>query len=151
MAHIFHDLDYTVSLFIVRDGKVLLVHHRKLGRWLPVGGHIELGEDPEEAARREAKEESGYDIELFGARPPRDFPGTKILTAPSFLDVHDISEHHRHVGLIYFARVAGGELRLAEAEHHAIRWFSPADLADPEFEVPEAIQFYSAEALKTLS
>jgi len=43
MPHLFYDLDFTVSVFIVFEGKVLLVHHRKLGRWLPIGGHIALG------------------------------------------------------------------------------------------------------------
>ena len=151
MGHIFYDLDYTVSVFIVHGESVLLVHHRKLEKWLPVGGHIEIGEDPETAALREAKEESGLDIELVGDRPPRSFPGTTILTAPSYLDIHDIQGDHRHIGMIYFARAATAEIRLAEAEHHAIRWFTREDLADPERAVPEAIQFYANEALDRLA
>jgi len=147
MPHLFYDLDFTVSVFIVYEGKVLLVHHRKLGRWLPVGGHIEIGEDPEQAAHRETMEESGLEIELLGPRPPKSFPGTKILTAPSYLDVHDIHGDHRHIGMIYFARAGGAELRLAEEEHHAIRWFTPEELVDPERGVDEAIRFYAAEAL----
>lgn len=147
MAHIFYDLDFTVAVFIVRGDQVLLVHHRKLKKWLPVGGHIEIGENPEQAALRETLEESGLHIELIGAKPPREFPGTQTLTAPSYLDVHDISGDHRHIGLIYFARSTEGELQLAEAEHHDIRWFSRAELAAPEWAVPEAIQFYAGEAL----
>ncbi len=147
MPHLFYDLDFTVSVFVVFEGKVLLVHHRKLGRWLPVGGHIEIGEDPEQAAYRETLEESGLRIDLLGPRPPRDFPGTKILTAPSFLDVHDIHGDHRHIGMIYFARARGAELRLAEQEHHAIRWFTPEELVDPEYAVDEAIRFYAEAAL----
>src|SRR5256886_11095557 len=54
------------TLFRSHKGKVLLIHHRKLDKWLPLGGHIELDEDPEQAALREAKEESGFDIELMG-------------------------------------------------------------------------------------
>ena len=150
MAHIFHDLDWTVSVFAVRGRKVLLVHHRKLEKWLPVGGHVEIGENPEEAAHREMMEESGYRIELVGERPPHEFPGTTLLTAPSFLDVHDIRGDHRHIGLIYFARIVGGDLKLAEEEHFAIRWFDETELADPAWGVPEAIQFYAGEALRRL-
>ena len=47
MPHIHEKIDFTVSLFIVQDGKVLVIHHKKLGQWLPIGGHIELDEDPE--------------------------------------------------------------------------------------------------------
>ncbi len=147
MPHLFYDLDFTVSVFVVFEGKVLLVHHRKLGRWLPVGGHIEIGEDPEQAAYRETLEESGLRIDLLGPRPPRDFPGTRILTAPSFLDVHDIHGDHRHIGMIYFARAHSAELRLAEQEHHAIRWFTPEELVAPEYAVDEAIRFYAEAAL----
>ena len=45
-------------------------------RGLPLGGHIELHEDPEQAALREAKEESGLEVELLGERPPTTSPGT---------------------------------------------------------------------------
>jgi ADP-ribose pyrophosphatase YjhB (NUDIX family) len=151
MAHIFYDLDFTVSVFVVRGAQVLLVRHRKLEKWLPIGGHIEIGENPEQAALREALEESGLQVELVGAKPPREFPGTQILTAPSYLDVHDISGDHRHIGLIYFAKSAAGEPQLAQAEHHDIRWFTPEELAAPEWAVPEAIQFYAAEALNRLA
>ena len=150
MAHIFYDLDFTVSVFVVHAGKVLLVHHRKLEKWLPVGGHIELGEDPESAAKREALEESGLDVELIGPRPPREFSGTTILTAPSYLDIHDIHGDHRHIGMIYFARAATDRIALAEAEHHAIRWFTLEELSDAVWRVPEAIQFYAADALRRL-
>ena len=151
MPHLFYDLDFTVSVFIVHDEKILLVHHRKLEKWLPVGGHIEIGEDPEAAAKREALEESGLEIELVGARPPREFPGTTILTAPTYLDIHDIQGDHRHIGMIYFARAATAEITLAEDEHYAIRWFTLEELGDPAWQVPEAIQFYAAEALRRLA
>lgn len=150
MGHIFYDLDFTVSIFVVRAGRVLLVDHKKLRKWLPLGGHIEIGEDPEQAALREAREESGLEVELVGARPPGEFPGTKTLVAPSYLDVHEIEGDHRHVGMIYFARARSERVELAEAEHNGIRWFSPAELADPAWGVPEAIRFYCAEALRRL-
>lgn len=46
----------------------MLLHlHKKLGKWLPVGGHIEQGELPDMAALREIKEESALEvIELLG-------------------------------------------------------------------------------------
>ena len=56
MPHIHEKIDFTVSLFIVEGEKVLLVHHKKLDRWLPIGGHIELDEDPEQATRGSLRE-----------------------------------------------------------------------------------------------
>ena len=56
MPHI-HDLyDFVVSAFIVHKGKVLLIYHKRYHEWLPIGGHIELDEDPQEALYREIKE-----------------------------------------------------------------------------------------------
>jgi 8-oxo-dGTP pyrophosphatase MutT (NUDIX family) len=81
-----------VAIFVVQQAKVLLVHHRTLGKWLPLGGHIELDEDPEQAALREVREESGLDVELLGERPPTTEPGTRALLAPRFLDIHRISD-----------------------------------------------------------
>jgi 8-oxo-dGTP diphosphatase len=47
-------------LFLVRDKKNDKMHHS--GVYLPIGGHIELGEGIEEAAIREVKEESGVTV-----------------------------------------------------------------------------------------
>ena len=128
MAHIHEKIDFTTCIFVVHDSKVLLIHHRKLDKWLPLGGHIELDEDPEVAALREAKEESGLDVELIGERPPTTEPGTRALIAPRFLDIHRISDTHEHIGMIYWARPKSGDVQLATEEHHDIRWCSVEDL-----------------------
>src|SRR5256885_16696101 len=98
MAHIHEKIDFTVAIFVVHDGKILLIHHRKLNAWLPLGGHIELDEEPEQAALREAKEESGLDVELIGERPPTTSPGTRALVAPRFLDINRFRGTHGHNG-----------------------------------------------------
>ena len=35
MAHIHEKIDFTVAIFVVQESKVLLVHHRRLSKWLP--------------------------------------------------------------------------------------------------------------------
>lgn len=59
---------FTVAVFVVHEGRVLLNVHPKLGIWLPPGGHIELNELPDEAAVREVQEETGVQAELVGNR-----------------------------------------------------------------------------------
>jgi 8-oxo-dGTP pyrophosphatase MutT (NUDIX family) len=150
MAHIHEKIDFTVAIFVVRDDRVLLIHHRQLDRWLPLGGHIELDEDPEQAALREAREESGLDVELLGERPPTTGPGTRALLAPRFLDLHRINPTHEHVGMIYWARPKHGALALAPAEHHDIRWCSLADLEALQPPMSAAVKWYCRQALKEI-
>src|SRR5213592_2359678 len=86
------------------------------------------GRRPEIAALREAKEESGLDVELIGERPPTTEPGARALIAPRFLDIHRITETHEHIGMIYWARPKNGNLTLSAHEHHDIRWCSKEEL-----------------------
>ena len=151
MAHIHEKIDFTVAIFVVQDAKVLVIHHRKLGKWLPLGGHIELDEDPEMAALREAREESGLEVELIGERPPTTEPGTRALIAPRFLDIHRINETHEHIGMIYWARPKGGKLALAPEEHHAIRWCSLSELETLEPPMSGAVMWYCRQAIAEIS
>ncbi len=150
MPHIHERIDFTVAIFIVQDNQVLVVHHRKLNQWLPLGGHIELDEEPEAAALREASEESGLEIELVGERPPTTGPGTRALIAPRFLDIHRINPTHEHIGMIYWARPKRGALTLSATEHHDIRWCSAVELETLEPAMSAAVKWYCVKALEEL-
>jgi len=144
MAHIHEKIDFTVAIFVVHSGKILLIHHRKLDKWLPLGGHIELDEEPEQAALREAKEESGLDVELLGERPPTTSPGTRALIAPRFLDIHRINETHEHIGMIYWARPKrGGDAPVAE--------LAIADLDTLQPPMSGAVKWYCRKAIGEIS
>lgn len=151
MAHIHEKIDFTVAIFVVRDAKILLIHHRKLDKWLPLGGHIELDEDPEQAALREAKEESGLDVELLGERSPTTEPGTRALIAPRFLDIHRITDTHEHIGMIYWARPKSGSATLAVEEHHDIRWCSTTELDTLQPAMSNAVKWYCRKAIEEIS
>jgi 8-oxo-dGTP pyrophosphatase MutT (NUDIX family) len=150
MAHIHEKIDFTVAIFVVHQRKILLIHHRKLNKWLPLGGHIELDEDPEIAALREAKEESGLDVELIGERPPTTETGTRALIAPRFLDIHRISDTHEHIGMIYWARPKTGDVTLAVEEHHDIRWCSEMDLDSLVPSMSNAVKWYCRKAIEEI-
>lgn len=130
MAHIHEKIDFTASVYIVHGGKILLHKHKVLGIWLPPGGHIELDEDPNEAAIREAKEETGLDVELVGKRTVYDTPfGASDLIPPRFLNRHfyDAKRTHEHVDMAFFGRSASDAAR-PEVEGGEIRWFTKEEL-----------------------
>src|SRR3989344_5120336 len=105
MPHIHEKIDFCVDALIVYQDKILLIFHKKHQIWLQVGGHIELNEDPEEALLREIKEECGLDVEIVGKKEPQiEVNGTKFLYPPTFMNIHKVSETHKHIGLFYIAK-----------------------------------------------
>jgi 8-oxo-dGTP pyrophosphatase MutT (NUDIX family) len=105
--------------------RVLLLHHRKLGRWLQPGGHAEPGEgDAETVALREAREETGIQGLTLHPSAPR----------PLDVDVHPIPARgdepaHRHLDIRYLVVApCDGLPRLDPAEARALRWFAWEEL-----------------------
>lgn len=141
---------FTVAVFVVWQDRVLLHFHRKLGRWLPPGGHVEENELPDDAAVREVLEESGVAIRLVGGRGvPVQVP--RQLVVPAGVQVEDIYPGHQHVDLVYFASpVARGSeppaipRDLAEADR--VGWYSAGDLV--QLQVEEEIQTWAGRAVR---
>jgi ADP-ribose pyrophosphatase YjhB (NUDIX family) len=151
MPHIHEFIDFCVSAFIVHEGKVLLIYHKKLQKWLAVGGHIELDEDPDQALFREMQEESGLSSDELTVLSDRlDFtsPGTKFLYKPQHVEIHEITETHKHTTLIYYVKAKTERIKLAEAEHDQIRWFSGQDIDDPAYGLMPSVKFYCRDALE---
>lgn len=106
MAHINYYVDLCAETFIVNNGAVLLRLHDKYDIWTGPGGHIDPGEDANEAALREVWEEVGLKVELVG---PSDWVKTDTetnvdLVPPLFCNRHKINEHHEHTAFIFAAR-----------------------------------------------
>lgn len=101
------------------DERVLLVHHRRLNRWLLPGGHIEEHDStPGESARREVLEETG--AALRAGDPPL-----------AGIDVHGIpakgnEPYHLHHDLIFLFHAISDRLRVS-AESHDVAWCHPRD------------------------
>jgi len=149
MPHINYLYDYTITIYIVNpDYKVLLVEHPKYGKWIPVGGHIEMDEDPEDALYREVLEETGLNIEVLSNKPSIESTGTKFLLTPNYVDVHEANAPHKHISFTYFARSKGDKFAIS-SEHSDMKWFDGDELTKPEYGLSDAIKFYSKHAIET--
>ena len=117
--------EFLSTVFIVKDKKVLMTWNKKVKTWIPLGGHIEPNELPCGSAIREAKEESGLDIELIS---PYDNSKTGNLIQPVHLHLDHIKDDHKHINLIYFGIVKGGELLEESDEQTPLKWFSTEEM-----------------------
>jgi 8-oxo-dGTP pyrophosphatase MutT (NUDIX family) len=117
---------FTVAVFVVWDGAVLLHLHRKLGMWLPPGGHIERNELPDEAAVREVFEETGVEVDLVGERR-EDIEDPVQLYRPAGVQLENIGPGHQHIDLIYFARPRGSTEIDADYGADKVGWYGPED------------------------
>ena len=117
---------FTGSAWLVSDdgARVLLTHHRKLDRWLQLGGHADGDADLARVALREAEEESGLcDLQV----EPAIFD----------LDRHRIpargsEPEHWHYDVRHVVRATRGEAFVVSDESHALAWCEVADLVGDE-------------------
>ncbi len=118
----------TSSAWIIsrESGRALLTNHRKLGRWLQLGGHADGEVDVLASARREAEEESG--LSDFRILPQGG--GCEILD----LDIHEIPARaseplHQHHDIRFLLDVSEAQsIRHQEIESREVRWFSSGDV-----------------------
>jgi 8-oxo-dGTP pyrophosphatase MutT (NUDIX family) len=113
----------TASAWVVDPARraAVLLHHRKLERWLQLGGHVDGDPDVRSAALREAREESG----LRTLRP--------IVEDIYDIDVHRIpargsEPEHDHYDLRFAFEADPREPLVRNVESHDVRWITLGEL-----------------------
>jgi 8-oxo-dGTP diphosphatase len=124
--------DLVVTAYIFDDKKrLLLIHHNKLDMWLPVGGHIEPNETPDEAILREIQEETGLKVEIQNI--PEFIPEGNVkahLATPFHVNVHSVGDHD-HCSLFYICKTKNPEeIKIQKEEIKGFRWVSQDELQD---------------------
>lgn len=150
MPHIHEKIDFTVEVFIVHKDRVLLRMHDKYKIWLSVGGHIELDEEPNQAAVREVREEVGLDVKLVDTLKTIDIDQADHteLIPPTFLNVHKINDAHKHVGLVYFATTDSTEVK-PEKPDDKWKWVTKEELQ--KMDLRPHVKLYAERALRELA
>ena len=126
---------FTATVYIIEDSKVLLIYHEKFGKWQPPGGHVDPNETPPEAAKREAMEETGYEIEFIQDEHIWiDCWNAKSMERPFLCLLEEIPAHkdkpaHQHMDMIFAARpVRQGTY----TETQQVRWFTLEEVSELE-------------------
>lgn len=122
--------EFTASVYLIDNQKVLLIYHPKLQKWLPPGGHIEANETPAEAARREVLEETGLEFEFYlQENISVNYWNAKSIERPYLCLLENIPAYrempsHQHVDFIY----VGKPIQTVQASSFSYQWFSWQDL-----------------------
>ena len=128
---------FSVAIFARHDGRVLLIKHKRLATWLPVGGEIEPGETPLEAARRELHEETGLEGRFHLSLGVQGSPPGLIG-----YEEHLAGSKGLHMNFAFVADVAEDTI-VANQEFDEYRWVRDAG----EVECPANVRELAAIAL----
>jgi 8-oxo-dGTP pyrophosphatase MutT (NUDIX family) len=146
-------VDLVTCGFLIHSNKVLLIHHKKLNKWIPPGGHIEENETPDEALKRELKEELGLDVEILNRNDiPIGGDMVEQLAAQFYVNVHNVGDHN-HCCFYYLCEPKDPknhknleQLTINKSELKDLGWFSAEELGQKK--IPDNIRNIALKAFE---
>ncbi len=139
---------WVTTIYLVReDKKVLLTFNKNLSTWIPVGGHIEIGETPEEAILREVLEETGFDFDFLNEPEQFDENRVKIIK-PHRIQIEKVPHHNHHMNFVFIGKCKKWHEREENDENEKLRWFSEQELLEEKNQFLESVLDLALKAIK---
>jgi 8-oxo-dGTP diphosphatase len=115
---------FSVAVYARRGDRVLVIEHRRLKTWLPIGGELESGETPLDAARRELREETGIVAEF------RPLASALDGVPPGLIgyEEHQAGSKGLHMNFVFVADVPASADVTPNDEFESFRWVDRAEL-----------------------
>jgi len=122
------ETNLVVAGYVFNEDKVLLIHHKSSGLWLPPGGHIDPDENSDDALIRELKEETGLDIIILNmSKLPKEGNVIKPLAVPFDVNLHKVKDH-LHCCFFYIAEAKNPEKAKPNKELLDLKWLTRDEL-----------------------
>ena len=117
-----------VGLVFNESGQILMIKHRKKGKWLPPGGHVDENELPCIAVAREVLEETGVSVQVLSSVSELGLSigAAKELPLPLRIMYWNVGDTN-YINLVYLCRAINTDTTPQETEVDAVGWYSPEE------------------------
>lgn len=138
---------WVTTIYLVnRENRVLLTWNKNMQTWIPVGGHVDPGENPEEAISREVAEETGFEFE-FLQKPFFESNGNVKVLKPERIQIEKVHHHNFHINFIFFGKCTKFYDKAETDENEKLKWFSEEEILSMKDKMLENVWKSSIDAI----
>lgn len=141
------DKCFVSTIYLVNsEKKVLLSWNKNMNTWIPVGGHIDPGEMPEEAAKREVLEETGLEFE-FVHKNRIEKEGNSDIIRLHRVSIDSVPHHNKHINFVFIGKCKNSTNQETTDEQEKLKWFTSEELISLKGKMIESVRTVALEAI----